>query len=57
MLGSNGLSVVKLVVNMVSLVFRGVVFGLLCKGVGLGLNMIVETDLNYRMEIEEGADE
>ena len=36
--------------SILSLVFRGVVFYLALESVSLGLNMIVETDINYREE-------
>lgn len=36
------------ILNTVSVVFRGIVYYLVLKGISLGLNMIVETDINYR---------
>jgi hypothetical protein len=45
-----------LVVNMATAMLKGVVSYLVLKGISLGLNMIVETDINYReQEQEEGA--
>jgi hypothetical protein len=40
--------------TMATTLLRGVVAYLVLKGLSLGLNMIVETDINYR-EREEGA--
>lgn len=37
-----------LVVEMLSVFLQGVVYYLVLKAVSLGLNMIVETDINYR---------
>jgi hypothetical protein len=42
-------------INMATTLLRGIVFYLVLKGVSLGLNMIVETDINYR-EQEGGAE-
>lgn len=38
----------NLLVNMANTVLKGIVYFLVLKGVSLGLNMIVETDINYR---------
>ena len=47
----------QLGINMVAIVLRGVVYYLVLKGIHLGLNMIVETDINYREKsIEKGAE-
>jgi hypothetical protein len=45
----------RLNVNMATTLLRGVVLYLVLKGVSLGLNMIVETDINYR-EQERGEE-
>jgi len=46
----------KLAMNMLTTALRGVVSFLVLKGISLGLNMIVETDINYReQEKEAGA--
>jgi len=46
----------EMVVNMVATALRGVIYYLILKGISLGLNMIVETDINYReREQAEGA--
>jgi hypothetical protein len=34
--------------GVINVVLRGVVYFLVLKGISLGLNMIVETDINYR---------
>jgi len=47
-LRSNPLEAFKLGVNMMSIVLRGIIYYLVLKGISLGLNMIVETDINYR---------
>ena len=36
------------IVGLAGILFRGVVYWLILKGIAVGLNMIVETDLNYR---------
>jgi len=41
-------------IEIVSVVFKGVVYFFLLKGISLGLNMIVETDINYRDNTEKG---
>ena len=46
----------ELGVNMASTLLSGVVYYLILKGIFLGLNMIVETDINYR-EREDGQNE
>jgi hypothetical protein len=44
----------KLGMNMLNTALRGVVSYLVLKGISLGLNMIVETDINYRERKQEG---
>lgn len=46
-----------LVVDLLSILIRGMVYWLVLKGISLGLSMIVETDLNYRQKLEEGNNE
>ena len=47
----------KLGIDMAAILLRGVVYYLVLKGISLGLNMIVETDINYREKsIEEGEE-
>jgi len=43
-------------INMSATILRGVVYFLVLKGISLGLNMVVETDINYR-EKKTGYDE
>lgn len=38
------------VINILATILRGVVYYLVLKGISLGLNMIIETDLNYRKQ-------
>ena len=46
----------NLIIGMASVFVKGVVYFLVLKGISLGLNMIIETDLNYREpEKEAGA--
>jgi len=43
--------------RMTSVLIQGAIYYLVLKAVALGLNMIVETDINYRdKSIEEGAE-
>jgi|RhiMetdeSRZDD1v2_1073273.scaffolds.fasta_scaffold695127_2 hypothetical protein len=47
----------QLGINVAAIILRGVVYYLVLKGISLGLNMIVETDINYREKsIEKGAE-
>ena len=41
-------ALIQYLANWLLSLFKGIVFFLVLKGVSLGLNMIVETDLNYR---------
>ncbi len=41
-------SIINSFVNLINISLKGVVYWLTLKGVSLGLNMIVETDMNYR---------
>jgi hypothetical protein len=47
-LRNNPLEIFRLTVNMSTIALRGVVYYLVLRCVSLGLNMIVETDINYR---------
>ena len=38
----------RLLLNVLATLLRGIIFYLILKGISLGLNMIVETDVNYR---------
>ncbi len=43
--------------QMVRVLVEGAIYYLVLKGIALGLNMIVETDINYRdKKVEEGAE-
>ena len=42
----------NLFLNIINILLKGVVYWLTLKGVSLGLNMIVETDLNYRERLQ-----
>jgi hypothetical protein len=53
-LNHNPLELVKLGVSTTATIFQGVATFLVLRGIYLGLNMIVETDINYRDQSEEG---
>jgi hypothetical protein len=57
MLSQNTVYTFSLIVDMASIFIRGVVYWLVLKGISSGLDMIVETDLNYRGELEEASNE
>ena len=42
----------NLFLSNINILFQGVVYWLILKGVSLGLNMIVETNLNYRGRVQ-----
>ena len=46
-----------LLVEIVSIFLKGIVYFLVLKGISLGLNMIVETDINYREQGEARNEE
>ena len=48
MLRENPFNVFKIAVNMTATILRGFIYYIGLKGISLGLNMIVETDINYR---------
>lgn len=52
MLSRNAVYTLSLIVDLASVFIRGIVYWLVLKGVSVGLYMIVETDLNYRDELE-----
>ena len=54
MLIKNPLYTAYFILDLISIFLRGVVFGLLLKGISLGLNMIVEIALNYRVKFKGG---
>jgi hypothetical protein len=43
----------SIIIEMIGVFLRGAVYFLVLKGISLGLNMIVETDMNYREQREE----
>src|SRR5690349_10821148 len=43
--------------DLVSTFLQGVTLGLVLKGISVGLNMIVETNLNYKENSQEGNNE
>lgn len=48
MLVENPLILVEQLVSMAMTLIRGIIYFMILKGVSLGLQMIVETDINYR---------
>ena len=57
MLKENPFNIFRLAVNMAATILRGFVYFVILKGISLGLDMIVEPDINYRdKSIEEGAE-
>jgi hypothetical protein len=47
----------SLAIGLIVILLRGVVYWFVLKGVAVGLNMIVETDLNYRAQLQGGNNE
>ena len=47
---------IKILIESTSILLKGVVYFLTLKGISLGLNMIVETDINYREKNLQGGD-
>ncbi len=50
------LFVARMAFSVVSPLMRAAAYCLLLRGVSVGLRMIVETDLNYRERLQEGAE-
>ena len=44
----NPIALLRYIIDWINTIMNGIVLFLVLKGVSLGLNMIVETDLNYR---------
>jgi hypothetical protein len=44
----------ELGIDVIAIILRGIIYYLVLKGISLGLNMIVETDINYREVDQEG---
>jgi hypothetical protein len=57
MLSQNPRYLASLAIGLISILLRGVVYWFVLKGVAVGLNMIVETDLNYRAQLQGGNNE
>ena len=57
MLSQNPRYLAGLVIGLIGILLRGVVYWFVLKGVAVGLNMIVETDLNYRAQLQGGNNE
>lgn len=55
LLADQPFSLLYMVVTILSLLMRGAIFYLVLKSISLGLNMIVETDVNYRVKETEGG--
>jgi hypothetical protein len=52
MLREDSLSLFRRAISMSVTLLKGIVYFLVLKGISLGLNMIVETDINYREQGE-----
>ena len=56
MLREDPFNVFRTVINLTATTLIGFIYYVVLKGISLGLNMIVETDINYREKsIEKGA--
>ena len=55
MLAKNPVYALSLFTQIISILLRGVIYFLVLKSISLGLNMIVETDINYRETNKEGG--
>jgi hypothetical protein len=54
-LKSNFSFTLSFLIEMVAVLFKGIVYFLILRSVSLGLNMIVETDINRRYNNEQGG--
>jgi len=52
----NPLYMVGILVDLLSVFLKGIVYFLMLKGISLGLNMIIETDINYREQKQYGGE-
>lgn len=50
LLTNSPIEFLRFIINILATVLRGVVYYLVLKGIYLGLNMIIETDINYRKQ-------
>lgn len=48
-------SALKLLLDVISTLIKGAIYFLVLRGISLGLNMIIETDLNYREKTGQGG--
>jgi len=55
MLARNPPYTISLIIELLNTALRGIISFLVLKGISLGLNMIIETDLNYREKEQGGA--
>ena len=51
----NPIELLRYIIDWINTIMNGIVLFLVLKGVSLGLNMIVETDLNYREKAQEAG--
>jgi hypothetical protein len=56
-LSQDSVYMARFTLNLFSILLRGVVYWFVLKGVSLGLNMIIETDVNYRKQVQGGSHE
>jgi hypothetical protein len=49
--------IAKSLIDLLSSLMQGFIYALLLRGISLGLKMIIETDLNFRDNAEEGGTE
>ena len=55
MLAKNPIYALGLLAGIISIFLKGIIYFLILKAISLGLNMIVETDINYREAKKVGA--
>jgi hypothetical protein len=51
----NPVYAISVVIDTLKAIMNGLVYFLVLRGISLGLNMIVETDINYREKKEKGG--
>ena len=57
MLGNDLVYAITFITDLVSIFLRGAVYGLLLKGISLGLKMLVEIDINIKEKSQGGSHE
>ncbi len=57
MLSKNPLFTASFAIDLLSILWQGIAYGLTLKGISLGLNMIVEIDLNYKDKLKGESNE